>query len=96
MPVSTNPAISEDQPTRNLRRCADDFPITAAARLQDKLDSNIDRLKADAAFVLEEEADDQTRELIELGCSPEQPDEEMWWRIGYYLGLLRGTEILED
>lgn len=97
MEKTTNPSKhTKDQPTHPLRPCADNLPLDAAAGLQTKLDSNLDRLKADAAYVLEHEADDEARALIELGLGPEQQDEKMWWRIGYYLGLMRAIEILED
>lgn len=61
-----------------------------------KLKNNLAYLKLDADYLLNKVFSPHTRALIGSGSAPEHDDEAAWWDVGYYRGLLRGIEILED
>ena len=59
--------------------------------LQDKLDSNVDRLKADAEFTLSENPDCKqyvANQSLDDACS------NAVWDAGYYAGLMRAVAVL--
>lgn len=100
MATSTSIRLTREESTNTIRPCADDWPQLQAQatgdQLKYKLDSNLDRLKAEALYVLEEDTTGRTRACIASGATPEHPDEEAWWQIGYYQGLQRAIEVLKN
>ena len=63
--------------------------------LQDKLNSNIDRLKADAKHHLRTSPCTPALVGSEYPYLPDTPEEYLAWSIGYYDGLMRALEVLE-
>ncbi len=86
--------MDNQQETFEIMRVGEEAGGTSTLdRLQDKLDNNIDRLKADAEFTLSENPD--CKQYVE-NQSLDDAYSNAVWDAGYYAGLMRAVEVLED
>jgi hypothetical protein len=67
--------------------------MSAVDQLREKLDGNLDRLRADAAFTVSENPD--CEQYVDSQMLADDYSNAVW-DAGYYAGLMRAIEVLED